>query len=69
MNDSKKTQILTFIILIALLISVIICAKRDFTLQYVVDGELHTETYDSPKKYNQRVDSLKANGIEVYLSY
>ena len=69
MNDSKKTQILIFIILIALLISVVICAKRDFTLQYVVDGELHTETYDSPKKYNQRVDSLKANGIEVYLSH
>lgn len=35
-------------------------------MQYVEDGELKTEVYNSPKDWNEKAEELKSQGIKYY---
>lgn len=58
---------ITYIIAILALMAISFAPKQTFVLQYVVDNELITETFNTTKEYNQRVKELKINGIICYL--
>lgn len=66
MNDSKKTQISICVLLVALLIAIVLVTKEQYVVQYIIDGEMHTETFHSPSDCKDKVDSLKAIGIEPF---
>lgn len=57
---------------IAILVAVIIVTiaqvfTRDFTLQYLEDGELQTESFRSREDFNERAKELKADSIKYWL--
>ena len=55
-------------ILVAVLIATIVQAfPREFTLQYLEDGELKTETFDTRKDFNEKIKELKANSTKYWL--
>ena len=55
-------------ILVAVLIVIIAQVyTRKFTLQYLEDGELQTESFRSRKEFNERVFELKADSVNYWL--
>ena len=55
------------VLLILLIVLLVKLLPREFALQYVEEGELVTETFKSPKDFNERAFELKAKGIKYYL--
>ena len=55
-------------ILVAVIIVIIAQAfPREFTLQYLEDGELQTESFRSRGEFNERAFELKADSIKYWL--
>lgn len=55
-------------ILAAILIVIIAQVfSREFTLQYLEDGELQTESFRSREEFNERAFELKADNIKYWL--
>lgn len=55
-------------ILVAVLIAIIAQVfTREFTLQYLEDGELKTETFDTREGFNERAKELQADSIKYWL--
>ncbi len=57
---------------IAILVAVIIVIvaqvfPREFTLQYLEDGELKTESFKGRKDFNNRAMELQADSIKYWL--
>lgn len=56
-------------ILVAVLIAIIAqVLTREFTLQYLEDGELKTETFDTREGFNERAKELQADSIKYWLN-
>jgi len=56
-------------ILVAVLIAIIAqVLTREFTLQYLKDGELKTETFDTREGFNERAKELQADSIKYWLN-
>ena len=56
-------------ILIAVLIVIIVQVfTRDFTLQYLEDGELQTESFRSREEFNERAFELRTDSIKYWLN-
>ena len=56
------------VILIAVLIVTIAQVfPREFTLQYLEDGELQTESFSSREEFNERAFELRADNIKYWL--
>ena len=56
------------VILVAVLIvTVAQVFTRDFTLQYLEDGELQTESFRSRKEFNKRAFELKADSVNYWI--
>ena len=55
-------------ILVAVLIVIIAQVfPREFTLQYLEDGELQTESFRSREDFNERAFELRANSVDYWL--
>ena len=55
-------------ILVAVLIVIIAQVyTREFTLQYLENGELQTESFRSRKEFNERAFELKADSVNYWL--
>ena len=55
-------------ILVAVLIAIIAqVLTREFTLQYLENGKLQTESFRSRKEFNKRVFELKADSIKYWI--
>jgi hypothetical protein len=55
-------------ILVAVLIAIIAqVLTREFTLQYLEDGEIQTESFRSRKEFNKRVLELKADSVNYWI--
>ncbi len=55
-------------ILAAVLIVIIVQVfTREFTLQYLEDGELQTESFRSREEFNERAFELKADSVNYWL--
>jgi formate hydrogenlyase subunit 6/NADH:ubiquinone oxidoreductase subunit I len=57
---------------IAILVAVIIVIvaqvfTKEYTLQYLEDGELQTESFRSRKEFNKRVFELKADSVNYWI--
>ena len=56
-------------ILVAVLIAIIAQVfTREYTLQYLEDGELKTETFDTREGFNERAKELQADSIKYWLN-
>ena len=40
---------------------------KEYTLQYLEDGELQTESFRSRKEFNKRVFELKADSVNYWI--
>lgn len=69
MKNIKKIPLESKIaILVAVLIAIIAqVLTREFTLQYLEDGELKTETFDTREGFNERAKELQADSIKYWL--
>ena len=57
---------------IAILVAVIIVIiaqvfTKEYTLQYLEDGELQTESFRSRKEFSERAKELKADSIKYWI--
>lgn len=70
MKNIKKIPLESKIaILVAVLIAIIAqVLTREFTLQYLEDGELKTETFDTREGFNKRAKELQADSIKYWLN-
>lgn len=55
------------VILLAITIVVLSQVNREFPLQYMENGEMKTEVFNSPKEYNKRAKELQADSIKYWL--
>ena len=56
-------------ILVAVLIAILAQVfTREYTLQYLEDGELKTETFDTREGFNERAKELQADSIKYWLN-
>ena len=58
---------------IAILVAVLIVIlaqvfTREYSLQYLEDGELKTETFDTREGFNERAKELQADSIKYWLN-
>ena len=58
--------------IIAILVAIIIVVltqyyNREFPLQYIENGEMKTEVFQSTKEFNNRAAELKADSIKYWL--
>lgn len=58
---------ITYLFTVLAVVAVTLTPKHTFTMQYVIEKELITETFKSPKEYNERAKELKDSGIICYL--
>ena len=65
----KKIPIESKIAILAAVLIVIIVQvfPREFTLQYLEDGELQTESFRSREEFNDRAFELRADSIKYWL--
>lgn len=65
----KKIPLESKIAILAAVLIVIIAQvfTREFTLQYLEDGELQTESFRSRKEFNKRTFELKADSVNYWL--
>jgi hypothetical protein len=65
----KKIPFESKIAILAAILIVIIAQvfTREFTLQYMEDGELQTEFFRSRKEFNKRVFELKADSMNYWI--
>jgi hypothetical protein len=65
----KKIPFESKIVILAAILIVIIAQvfTREFTLQYMEDGELQTEFFRSRKEFNKRVFELKADSMNYWI--
>lgn len=67
---SKKSAFMVGLILIILsLLLAISSFPNQSVLQYMIDNEMITETFDSPEEVEQRANELRAEGITFYHSF
>lgn len=68
-NILKKIPLESKIAILVAVIIVIIAQvfPREFTLQYLEDGELQTESFHSRKEFNKRAFELKADSIKYWI--
>lgn len=65
----KQIPLVSQIAILAAVIIVIIAQvfTSEFTLQYIEDGELRTESFKKIKDYNERAMELQADSIKYWL--
>lgn len=71
MKNNRNKQMPTSAI-IAILVAIIIVVltqyyNREFPLQYMENGELKTEVFQSTKEFNKRAAELKADSVKYWL--
>lgn len=68
-NILKKIPLESKIAILAAVLIVIIVQvfPREFTLQYLEDGELQTESFRSREEFNDRTFELKADSVNYWL--
>lgn len=59
-------RLIAIILLLALLITIQIIPK-EFTLEYLDEGEIRREVFYSVKEFNDRANELESEGIKYYL--
>lgn len=55
------------ILAVVLIVAIAQVFTREFTLQYLEDGDLKTESFKSIKDFNNRAMELKTDSIEYWL--
>ncbi len=55
------------ILVVVLIVTIAQVFTREFTLQYLEDGELQTESFRSREEFNERAFELKADSIKYWL--
>lgn len=65
----KQIPLVSQIAILAAVIIVIIAQvfTKEYTLQYLEDGELQTESFRSRKEFNKRALELKADSVNYWL--
>lgn len=66
MKNITLKAVIGIIVLLLFVLTLTLC-KPQFTLQYVQDGELITESFYSPSAFNARASELKEQNIKYYL--
>lgn len=65
----KKIPLESKIAILTAILIVIIAQvfTREYTLQYLEDGELQTESFHSREEFNERAFELKADSVNYWL--
>ena len=71
MNTDKKNHMpfwaWSAILMIILIIMIALIPPGGYTLQYLEDGELQTESFKTTEGFNNRVIELQADSIKYWL--
>ena len=71
MNTNKKNHmsslVLTIILMIVLIVVLALIPSGGYTLQYLEDGELQTESFKTTEGFNNRAQELQADSIKYWL--
>ena len=57
------------ILVVVLIVTITQVFTREFTLQYLEDGELKSESFKSTKDFNNRAMELQADSIKYWLHH
>lgn len=57
------------ILVVVLIVTMAQVFTREFTLQYLEDGDLKTESFKSTKDFNERAMELQADGVSYWLHH
>ena len=71
MNTDKKNYMPSWawsaILMIVLIIVLALIPSRGYTIQYLEDSELVTESFKTKEDFNERAKQLRADSIEYWL--
>ena len=71
MNTNEKNYMLSWvwsaILMIVLIIVLALFPSKGYTLQYLEDSELVTESFKTKEEFNKRAEQLRADSIKYWL--